>query len=754
MDIKILVAKMTLEEKASLCSGAGFWTTQAIERLNIPSAMVSDGPHGLRKQEEGGDHVGLATSVKATCFPAACATAASFDTGLVKQMGEALGQSCQHEKVAILLGPGINIKRSPLCGRNFEYFSEDPYLTGEMATAMVRGVQSLNVGTSVKHFVANNQEHRRMSSDSLVEERTMREIYLPAFEAVVKGGQPWTIMCSYNRVNGVYASENKQYLTDILRDEWGFDGFVISDWGATVDRVKGIEAGMDLEMPSSGGVNDKKIVEAVKGDLLDEKKLDQTVERILTVLYRYFENAKPDTPMDLDEQHAFARKAAADCIVLLKNEGQVLPIGKDEEIAVIGLFAKNPRFQGGGSSHVNSHKVESLLDVLEGKQYTYAQGYDVSTETTDEELVQEAVSLAKRTKVAVVVVGLPDIIESEGYDRTHMRLPLNQENLIERIAAVNPRTVVVLYNGSPIEMPWLSKVTAVVEAYLGGQAVGGATHDVLFGIVNPSGRLPETFPHRLEENPSYLSYGGEEDRVLYGEGIFVGYRYYDKKKMDVLFPFGYGLSYTEFVYENLKISDYEIKDTDTVTVSVDVINIGDVFGKEVVQLYVGDAESTVLRPVRELKGFRKAGLKPGERKTVRFTLDKRSFAYWNEQIHDWCVETGEFTIEIGRNSRDIVLEDSIFVLGTKDPSQLKQKFTEDSILLDVIQDPYAAKYGNILAEKLMIGLGLESPSSDPVSRRMYEALIHSMPLRNLVTFSRGTFSREQLKTTIDQMNRD
>ena len=530
MEIKALVSQMTLEEKAGLCSGLDFWHTKSVERLGVPSVMVSDGPHGLRKQDDKGDHLGINDSIKAVCMPAASATAASFDRDLIRKMGEAIGDSCQHEKLSVVLGPAVNIKRSPLCGRNFEYFSEDPYLAGEMSAAYINGVQSRNVGTSIKHFAANNQEHRRMSSSSNADERTLREIYFPAFETSVKKAQPWTVMCSYNRINGVYASENPWLLTDVLRKEWGFEGYVMSDWGAVSNRVAGVAAGLDLEMPSSGGINDARIVEAVRSGKLDEKLVDQAVERILTINFRYLENAKPETPWDMEAQHLLSADIAADCMVLLKNEG-ILPLSQDEEAAFIGEFAVKPRFQGGGSSHINCFKTTSALEAAEGKKVTYARGYSVAEDAATDEMIAEAVAAAKKAKVAVVFAGLPDAYESEGYDRSHMRMPDCQNRLIEAVAEVNPNTVVVLHNGSPVEMPWIGKVKAVLEGYLGGQAVGLATVRVLYGEVNPSGHLPETFPVKLSDNPSYLFYGGEGNEADYREGVFVGYRYYDKNNL-------------------------------------------------------------------------------------------------------------------------------------------------------------------------------------------------------------------------------
>ena len=753
MDIKALVSQMTLEEKAGLCSGDDFWHTKAVERLGIPRTMVSDGPHGLRKQDDQADHLGINDSIKAVCFPAACATAASFDPEMIRAMGEAIGESCQHEAVSVVLGPAVNIKRSPLCGRNFEYYSEDPYLAGRMATAMIQGVQSRNVGTSIKHFALNSQEHRRMSSSSDADERTIREIYFPAFEMAVKEAEPWTVMCSYNRINGVYASEDPWLLTEVLRKEWGFEGYVVSDWGAVSDRVDGVAAGLDLEMPSSGGVNDRKIVEAVRAGKLDEHVVDRACERILNIVYRYLENAKPETPWDKEAQHRQAAEIAAECMVLLKNDEDLLPLDKEEEIAFIGEFAEKPRFQGGGSSHINSFKTTSALEAAEGLKITYARGYSVARDEATDADIAEAVAAAKKAKAAVVFAGLPDSYESEGYDRSHMRMPACQNRLIEAVAAANPNTVVVLHNGAPVEMPWIGKVKAVLEAYLGGQAVGEAVVRILFGDANPCGHLPETFPRKLEDNPSFLYYGGEGNVTEYREGVFVGYRYYDKKKMDVLFPFGFGLSYTTFEYGNLRLSADKIKDTDTLTVKVAVKNTGKRAGKAVVQLYVGDEESTPIRPVRELKGFLKVALQPGESREVSFTLDKRSFAYWNKQIHDWHVETGAFIIEVGSSSRDLPLKGKVEVESTV---ELPRHYTLNSIFMDVMADPKAAPVMREYMKKTMELFGKEEQegSSDAakeaITEEMNMAMMNYMPLRG--AFSFGGATPEEAEELLKKLN--
>ena len=752
-DIKALVAQMTLEEKAGLCSGDDFWHTKAVERLSIPRTMVSDGPHGLRKQDEKADHLGVNDSIKAVCFPTACAAAASFDPELITRMGEAIGDSCQHERLSVVLGPAVNIKRSPLCGRNFEYYSEDPYLAGRMACAMIHGVQSRGVGTSIKHFAADNQEHRRLSSSSDADERTLREIYFPAFEMAVKREQPWTVMCSYNRLNGVYASENPWLLTDVLRKEWGFKGYVMSDWGAVSDRVAGVAAGLDLEMPASDGVNDEKIVAAVRAGQLDEALVDQACERILNIVFRSLESARPDTPWDMEAQHALAADIAADCMVLLKNEESILPLNKADKVAFIGEFAKKPRYQGGGSSHINSFRITSALEAAKGLNVVYAQGYSVERDEATDAMITEAVAAAKAAKVAVVFAGLPDSYESEGYDRTNMRMPECQNQLISAVAAANPNTVVVLHNGAPVEMPWIDQVKGVLEAYLGGQAVGEATVRVLFGDVNPSGHLAESFPLKLSDNPSYLYFGGEGNRTEYREGVFVGYRYYDKKEMPVLFPFGHGLSYTSFAYSNLRLSQGAMRDDETQTVTVTVTNTGSRFGKAVAQLYVGGRDGDWIRPVRELRGFRKVALQPGESKDVSFTLDKRCFALWNEQIHDWYVPAGQYEIAVGDSSRNLPLRTEITLTST---ASLPQTYTMDSIYLDLMADPKARP----LVEAFLRGQQQdETPqeerseaASEAITDEMNVAMFQYSPLRNGISFGSGRKAAQAMEELLRKLN--
>lgn len=755
-----LISKMTLEEKAGLCSGEDFWHTKGIERLGIPSVMVSDGPHGLRKQEDEADHLGINDSIKAVCFPAGCATASSFDRDLLEELGEIIGNECQAENISTILGPAMNIKRSPLCGRNFEYYSEDPLVSSEMASAFVRGVQSKSVGTSPKHFMANNQEYHRMTSSSEMDERTMREIYLASFENMVKKEKPWTIMNSYNKLNGTYLCENKEMLSDILRDEWGFDGYVMTDWGAMNERVEALKAGCNLEMPASGGKTDKEIVDAVRSGELDEDVLDQRCEEFLNIVFRYIENRDETVVFDREQDHEKARHIEEECIVLLKNEDNILPLTPEQKTAFIGKYATAPRFQGGGSSHINSFKTESALDALDTadgikkENIIYAQGYDDLEDKTDEELLREAVEAAKSAETAIIFAGLPDSFESEGYDRTHMRMPQCQITLIEEVAKAQPNTVVVLHNGAPVEMPWIDKVKAVVEVYLGGQAVGGATVNILYGNTNPSGHLAETFPIRVQDTPCYLTYGGEHDKSIYSEGVFVGYRYYASKEMNVLFPFGHGLSYTTFSYSNLTVEKERIRESETLRVSVDVTNTGNRFGKEVVQLYIAPKNSTVIRPVRELRAFDKMGIAPGETKTVTFLLDGRAYAYWSTEIHDWHVESGEYEIQIGKNAQDIVLSRTVYV---ESEHMIPKVFTLNTTMGEILADPK----GKAVFEQAMSGMAgsdaqeMESQAlegdGEAISAEMMAAMMEAMPLRQMISFVPGV-TKEALTSLVKVLN--
>ena len=750
MDAKQLVSQMTLEEKASLCSGKGFWHIKGIERLSFPSVMVSDGPHGLRKQATSGDHLGLNDSISAVCFPTAAGLACSFDRDLLKTVGEALGEECQAEDVAVILGPAINIKRSPLCGRNFEYFSEDPLLNGELSAAYISGVQSKHVGVSLKHYAVNNQEHRRMTVNAVVDERTLREIYLCGFETAVKKAKPWTVMCSYNKVNGTYASENKKLLTDILRDEWGFDGFTVTDWGACNDHVAGVLAGLDLEMPSSGDASDKMLVQAVHSGNIPESAVDQAAERIVSVVARYLENRDAAAVFDRGVHHHLARRIARESMVLLKNDGSLLPIRGSKKVAFIGKFAKEPRFQGGGSSHINTSDVTSALSAVRSVHgnVVYAKGYETQQDVVVPELIAEAVEAAKSADIAVLFLGLPDAFESEGYDRTHMRLPQCQLTLLDEVLKVQPKVAVVLHNGSPVELPWADGVPAILEAYLGGQAVGGAVIDLLFGAANPCGKLAETFPHRLEDTPAYLHFPGDRDTVAYREGIYVGYRYYDAKKMDVRFPFGHGLSYTSFEYSNLQLSKNELRDGDTLTVTLDVTNTGSIAGKEIVQLYVASAHRGVSRPEKELKGFVKVALDPGETKTVSMLLDRRSFAYYETALPGWHVENGAYTLLIGASSRDIRLEGTIAYAGAP---QLKCLFTMDSTLGDIMDTPQGKPFIDHIFQGLQ-ALTQAAGEGSAVSQEMMVAMMRDLPLHAIASFSQGQLGREALEGIVYSLN--
>ena len=747
MNIDKIIAELTLEEKASLCSGSDFWHTKTVDRLDIPAIMVSDGPHGLRKNVDLAENPNQA--IEAVCFPAACATACSFDRKLIETLGKAIGEECRHEELAVILGPGCNIKRSPLCGRNFEYFSEDPYLAGQMAASHIKSVQSKGVGSCIKHFAANNQETRRFSVSAEVDERTLREIYFVPFETVIKEAKPWTVMCSYNRINGVHSSQNKWLLTDVLRDEWDFKGLVMSDWGAVDDRVEGIRAGLDLEMPTSLGKNDKLIAEAVEKGELSIAEVDKCVRRVLELIEKAEEGADPSTEWDKAKDHQLARKLASECIVLLKNENNILPLDSKKKTAFIGLFAKEPRYQGGGSSHINSYMIDSAVDcVKEYADVAYAQGYVTDEDRIDETLKKEAVDTAEKADTVVIFAGLPDSFESEGYDRTHIKMPQCQLDLIDAITQVNKNVVVVLHNGSPIEMPFVDKVSAIVEAYLCGDGSGGAVCDVLYGKVNPSGKLAETFPKKLSDNPSYINFPGEGDKVCYQEGIFVGYRYYDKKEIEPLFPFGFGLSYTTFEYSDLHLSHTEIDEDKTLKVEVTVTNTGNVEGKEIVQLYVSDRESSVIRPVKELKGFEKVSLRPGESKKVVFTLDSRAFAYYDTSIHDWFVEYGAFDIMIGASSRDIRLTDTVYVNGKK---KLPVSFTLNSNLGDIRQFPEGRKLLEDMLRNTNATGGFDE--DDENMKRVNEAMTNELPLRAIVSFSSDPkLTRDYLQSVVDKVN--
>lgn len=747
--IKELVSRMTLEEKASLCSGLDFWHTKGVERLGIPSEMVSDGPHGLRKQDDKADHLGINDSIQAVCFPAGCATASSFNRELVTKLGETLGEECQAENVSTILGPAMNIKRSPLCGRNFEYYSEDPLVSTEMAGALVHGVQSKHIGTSPKHFMANNQEYHRLTSSSEMDERTMREIYLASFEGMVKKEKPWTIMNAYNKLNGTYLCENKEMLTDVLRREWGFDGYVMTDWGAMNDRVEALKAGCNLEMPSCEGATDVEIVAAVQDGTLDESVLDKSCEEYLNVIFKYEENRDKNAVFQREKDHETAREIEEECIVLLKNEDALLPLSADKKVAFIGKYAEEPRYQGGGSSHINSFKTESAMDAVEflatvkKENITFAKGFDDVEDKVDEALAAKAVEAAANADVAVIFAGLPDSFESEGYDRTSMELPKCQNRLIEAVAEIQKNVVVVLHNGSPVETPWAESVNAILEMYLGGEGIGEASDRLLFGEANPGGRLAETFPYRLEDNPSYLNFPGDGRTVLYGEDIFVGYRYYDAKKVPVRWAFGHGLSYTEFSYSNMKLSSAEMKDGDILKVSIDVENTGKRAGSEVVQLYVSDKDSTVPRAVKELKGFAKVFLNPGEKKTVTMELCARDFAYYETKIHDWYTPSGTYEIQIGHASDEI--REAAELTFTTD---VLLPFTVDmtTTMGELMNHPKTA--GKMMEYLEGISQGEEPKKEDGEVQLVTPEIIAQMPLKSFLSVIPG----EAIEQMIVELN--
>lgn len=775
-----LIAQMTLEEKASLCDGLDYWHSQPVDRLGIKSIGLNDGPHGIRKK---GDpdaakkgETDLLKGVPAICFPTASATACSWDTDLIYKMGEALGDECRKEQVSVLLGPGTNIKRSPLCGRNFEYFSEDGVLAGEMAAAFINGVQSKGIGTSLKHYAANNQETRRMTVDTVVDERTLRETYLLPFEIAVKKAQPWTVMNSYNRVNGTYAAENKWLLTDVLRDDFGFEGVVITDWGAENNRVDGLIAGQEIEMPTSSGIGTKLIIDAVKNGTLDEAVLDAACDKIIELSKKAEPMLGGNYTYDSDEHHELARKIAGQCMVLMKNENDLLPLKKDAKIALIGEMAHTPRYQGAGSSLINPIKLDSAYTSMKemGIDFTFAKGYELKKckEKQAMELILEAKQKAKEAEVAVVFIGLTDEYETEGNDRHHLSIPPMHTVLLEEVLKVNPNTVVVLSGGASIEMPWADNVPAILNMFLTGQAGGSAVCDVLFGDVNPSGKLSETYPMALESNSSYNYFPGTSVAVEYRESIYVGYKYYDTADKAVRFPFGHGLSYTTFEYSDIKLSADSIKDTDTVTVSFKVKNTGDRDGAEVAQVYVSDVESTIFRPLKELKGFKKVFLKAGEETEISIELDKRAFAYYNVKLGDWHVESGEFKILVGASSRDIKLEASVNVESTVEAEIPDYKAVAPSYygadIMNVSDDEFKAIYGKELPPKVRdknapftVLNTIEDAKDGKWGGRIYRLLIKilgadtmmgavatQLPIKNFISMSFGLFSPEMAEGLI------
>lgn len=771
---KDLISQMTLKEKASLCSGKDFWHLKSIERLGLPEIMVCDGPHGLRKQNAENKKVGIGNSYPATCFPTAVTTACSWDRDLIYKMGQALAEECLQHGVSVLLGPGVNIKRSPLCGRNFEYFSEDPELAGELGAAFIAGVQSKGIGTSLKHFAGNSQEMKRMTSNSIIDERALREIYLRAFEKAVKKSQPWTVMNAYNLLNGTYCSENDWLQNKVLRDEWGFKGAVISDWGAVNDRVAGLNAGNDLEMPSSGGVNDAKIVEAVKCGVIDETTLDERVDKLIDIILKGAANKKPGYKFDVKAHNLLSRQIAEQSMVLLKNDGNILPLKRveGEYVAVIGAFADNPRYQGAGSSIINPTMIDSGRRAFNNSPISvkFADGYDRSGKRKNEDAyITEACNLAKNASKAVVFIGLTDDYESEGFDRSTMKLPDGHNRLVEAVSRVNDNVIVVLEGGSPVEMPWADDVKAILNAYLGGQSVAPAIVDVLTGKANPCGKLAETYPVCLKDTPTSFRYPDSKEDVQYRESIFIGYRYYDKVERNVRFPFGFGLSYTSFEYSDIKLKKKNLTKGEGAKVTFTIKNTGDVAGSEIAQVYVAKPESKIFRAPKELKGFVKIHLEPGEEKKVTVELDDRAFAFWNTATEDWCVESGEYKILVGASSRDIRLEaaakmkseddetivdlrESAGVYFDGDPARAREDDFKviyggefklaPEITSDSLNNSIERSKDKGLAKFIYNTVDLAMKPKGGVGRSMITNTIMQTPIRNYVSMSNGLFTED------------
>ena len=775
-DAATLVAKMTLAEKADFCSGADVWRLPANTRLGLPAIMLTDGSHGLRKQAADKDNPGLTGNLPATCFPTASALASTWDVDLLSAVGVALGAESAAADVAVVLGPAMNIKRHPLCGRNFEYFSEDPLLSGKLAVAMVQGIQSQGVGACIKHFAANDQEHRRMVTDVVVDERTLREIHLRGFEIAVKEAAPWMVMSAYNRINGVYCSENDWLLNQVLRRDWGFEGTVVTDWGAANDRPRGLEAGDDLEMPTSGSINDRRIISAVERGELAEEALDRSVARVVEVVLKSLKGQQRASPPDFDAHHALARRAAAEGTVLLKNDNDLLPLSPASNIAVIGSFAKTPRYQGTGSSRVTPTRLDCAFDALRevlgdpGTRLSYAAGYDPEESGPDGESISEAVAIAAAADVAVVFVGLPAVYESEGFDRTHTRLPEQHDRLIEAVSEANANTVVVLVNGAPVEMPWVDSPKAILEAYLGGQAGGAAVVDLLFGRSNPCGKLAETFPLRQADVAADPWFPGTDRQVQYREGLYVGYRYFDSFHRPVLFPFGHGLSYTQFRYDNLHL-DLQEGSAFPQRVGLTLTNVGKVDGAEIVQVYIHPASGTgAYRPEQELKAFRKVRLAAGESRDLRIELGRDALALYDIRLGDWMAPAGEYEVRLGASSRDIRLRKRLVVnssnqanptgvandrpvfpdgqlnvddvafasmLGRPVPAAEEARpFHLNSTLSEVASTRLGRRVANAVKAQFFKRMG----GGDPATRKMIEHLVDDMPLRSLVLFFGGRIS--------------
>lgn len=733
------VSELSIDQQAALGSGADFWTTVAVG--SIPSVLLTDGPHGVRRQTGATDHLALAGSEPATCFPPAVGLGQSWDVDLVRRVGAALGRESRALGVDVLLGPGVNIKRDPRCGRNFEYYSEDPVLTGALGAAWVDGLQSMGVGASLKHFAVNNVEHDRLRSSSDVDPRPLREIYLRAFSHIVRKAAPWTVMCSYNRINGVHSAQNYWLLTELLRGEWDFDGVVVSDWGAVRDRVASVAAGLDLEMPGGGGATNEAVVAAVRSGELDPAAVERAARRVAVLAQRARCGRAGQVDHDPAAQHAFAREVASRCIVLLKNEA-ILPLAGHQSIAVIGEFAEQPRYQGGGSSRVEATQVDIPLTEIRAlagsAQVRFAEGFSTD-DPTDTTLRSDAVEVAASSDVAVLFLGLAAQQESEGFDRTDIELPTDQLELLAEVVRQQPNTVVVLAHGGVLRLaPVAELAPAIVDAGLLGQAGGGAVADILFGKATPSGRLTETVPVRLSDTPAYLDFPGENSHVRYSEGVFVGYRWYDARDIEVTFPFGHGLSYTSFEYSDLAVTS----DGDRVIVQVTVTNVGDRAGREIVQCYLAKPDSAIFRPPRELAGFASIELEPDASDRVSIIVDRSELAYWETRADRWHVEDGEYQVYVGASSRDIRTRATVSVRGDR----LQLPITLDSTLGEVMEDPTAAPLLEFLAEHSPFGSSAESDGlgGDALGIDM-ERMIQSLPLRMVVGFMRDTAVTEELE---------
>lgn len=714
------VNDLTLEEKAALTSGTNPWSLGNVAAKGLPNYTITDGPHGLRKAQNT-ESMDVEENVPATCFPPAAGMACSWNPELVERVGEAMGEECIQEQVAVILGPGVNIKRNPLGGRCFEYWSEDPYLAGHTAVGIVKGVQSKGVGTSLKHFAANNQETDRLRISATISPRAMREIYLPAFEYIVKTAQPWTVMCSYNKINGVFSSQNRWLLTDVLRGEWGFKGIVMSDWGAVSDRVAALNAGLNLEMPPSN--TDNQIVAAAKDGRIPATQLDEMAQGMIDLVAK----ARPAMSRDgyrydVDAHNEVARQAAVESMVLLKNEDATLPVAKGAKIAVIGEFARTPRYQGAGSSLINPTKLTSFLDAIEerGVAADFAPGFTLDDAAQDPALTEQAVTAAQQADVVLLFLGLPAAYESEGFDRTTLDIPAKQVEVLDAVAAANPNVAVVLSNGSVVSIPWQGRAKAILETWLLGQAGGAALADVIFGDETPSGKLAQTIIDDVNDDPSAMNWPGEEGRVDYGEGVFVGYRYYDTFRKQVTYPFGYGLSYATFDVHDATVAKTGPRDAE---VTVTVTNTSDVAGAETVQVYVAPPKAKVARPVHELKGFAKVALEPGESKNVAIALDDRAFAYWSERFDDWHVEGGTYTVEVGVSSRDIVSRIDVEI----DDDGKIMNLDEWSTFGEWLDDPIGAP----ILQHVLDDMAKEGGHPVIPDSALMVMFLRSMPLRSL-----------------------